>query len=79
METLTINIDNSLAKGKALLLYLKAIACETNSFITIETEIFEHKKEHNLLLQIEAGLQDVKKMHEGKAPEKTLKQMLNEQ
>ena len=72
-------IDNSLAKGKALLFYLKAIAYETNSFITIEPEIFENKKESNLLSQIEAGLQDVKKMKEGKVPEKTLKQMLNEQ
>ncbi len=78
METLTINIDNNLAKGKALLLYLKAISFEANSFITIETNTLENIKEIELLTQIEAGLKDVKKIKEGKAPEKTLKQMLNE-
>ncbi len=71
METLTINIDNSLAKGKALLLYLKAIANETNSFITIEPEIFETKKEHNLLLQIEDENKEIKN-HENE-DERTLR------
>ena len=77
METITINIDNSIAKGKALLLYLKTIAYESNSFITLETETKEKRMEKKLLSQIEAGLKDVKKMRDGKAREKTLKQMLN--
>ena len=78
METLTISIDNKSAKGKAFLLYLKAIAYEVDSFLSIESETVEMKNEKKLLSQIEAGLKDVRKMREGKAPEKTLRQMLNE-
>ena len=46
---------------------------------TIETKAIENTKKKKLLAQIEAGLRDVKKMCEGKSPEKTFRQMLNEQ
>ena len=72
METLTLNIDSSNTKGKALLLYLKAIASEMDSFLSIENMNTDNSKEENLLNQIEAGLKDVKKMRDGKASKRTL-------
>ncbi len=76
MKTLTINIDNSTPKGNAFLLYLKSLAYDNDSFLTIENELDD--KENELLAQIEAGLKDVRNMKEGKIPEKTLKEMLSE-
>lgn len=78
METLTINIDSSSTKGKAFLSYLKALANDADGFLSIENLSGNELKENRLLAQIEEGLQDVKKIKTGKAPKRTLSQMLDE-
>lgn len=77
---LTIKIDNRSSKGKALLLYLRALE-QTDDFI----EIIKDAKNKNILKddkstlmdEIEQGLREVKLMQEGKLEKKSLKDILN--
>lgn len=67
METITIKINTKSNKGKYLLGLIKEMA-KDETFVKIEPNIEE---------EIKVGLEQVKKIKSGALPQRTLKQMLN--